>query len=51
MIQNIGMGSKLYKYLYHNKILSKLNKSPSNEEEIKQFKEFVYNKYGLHGAI
>ena len=24
MVQNIGMGSKLYKYLYHNKILGKL---------------------------
>jgi hypothetical protein len=41
------MGSKLYKYLYSNKLPA----APSQETEISHFKNYIYEKYGPHGAL
>ena len=46
VIQNIGMGSKMYKYLYNQTIMKRLRKKDTYEEEVLEFKKYIHAKYG-----
>ena len=45
------MGSKIYKYLYNQRVMKALKKKETYEEEVLEFKKYVHAKYGQHGAI